>query len=328
MALAFGGRNPRSCYFPAELEEEVSLISRPLVSVLINNYNYARYLGEAIDSALAQTYHPAEVIVVDDGSTDGSRDIIASYGSRIVSIAKQNGGQASAFNAGFAASKGDIICFLDSDDLFLPEKLSSVVKIFEDQPQIGWCFDTVRQFENSTGERYPRPQSSIFGPLDVRERTAAGRPPNIPIATSGVSFRRDILLGILPMPERIRITSDNYIKFVAMALAKGWMASEDLSLQRIHSHNAYTHRRIDKRDLVARTGLLTGLSLHEQFPKLRRLATSSFSYGLGMCWRVGRFDSECRQLTRSFFSRLTPWTRAEVLMRSAYWSLLHLRSHS
>src|SRR4051812_12972155 len=94
---------------------------RPLVSIIVNNFNYARYLREAIDSALDQRYEPTEIIVVDDGSTDRSREIIASYGSSIIPVYKPNGGQASALNAGFAASRGDIIVFLDADDILFPE---------------------------------------------------------------------------------------------------------------------------------------------------------------------------------------------------------------
>jgi glycosyltransferase involved in cell wall biosynthesis len=71
----------------------------PLVSVIVNNYNYARFLPDAIDSALRQTYGHVEVIVVDDGSTDESRVVIASYGNRIRAVLKRNGGQGSAFNA-------------------------------------------------------------------------------------------------------------------------------------------------------------------------------------------------------------------------------------
>src|SRR5687768_16888627 len=88
-----------------------------LVSIIINNFNYADYLGAAIDSALRQEYAHLEVIVVDDGSSDRSQDVIASYASRITAIFKSNGGQASALNAGFAASWGDVILFLDSDDV-------------------------------------------------------------------------------------------------------------------------------------------------------------------------------------------------------------------
>ena len=102
----------------------------PLVSVIINNYNYGHFLGEAIDSVLNQTYPNIEIVVVDDGSTDNSREIISSYQEKIISVLKENGGQASAFNAGFAASRGDIIFMLDSDDIFVPEKVAEVVNIF------------------------------------------------------------------------------------------------------------------------------------------------------------------------------------------------------
>src|SRR5215217_1250210 len=92
----------------------------PFVSVVVNNYNYGRFLGEAIDSALAQTYPRTEVVVVDDGSTDDSCSVIAGYDGRVVPVLKENGGQASAFNAGFAASRGDIVIFLDADDYLFP----------------------------------------------------------------------------------------------------------------------------------------------------------------------------------------------------------------
>src|SRR4051812_24563460 len=99
----------------------------PLVSVLISNHNYGRYLGEAIDSALAQTYPRVEVIVVDDGSTDDSREVIARYGERVVPVLKANGGQASAWNAGFAVSRGEVVCMLDADDVFAPDKVDRVL---------------------------------------------------------------------------------------------------------------------------------------------------------------------------------------------------------
>src|SRR5437764_1069566 len=91
--------------------------SMPDVSVIINNYNYGRFLAEAIESALSQTLPATEVIVVDDGSTDNSPEVIGRYEGRIRSIMKSNGGQASALNAGFGASSGDVVIFLDADDV-------------------------------------------------------------------------------------------------------------------------------------------------------------------------------------------------------------------
>ena len=103
---------------------------KPLVSIVISNYNYGRYLRAAIDSALAQTYPPIEVVVVDDGSTDDSREVIESYGARILPVFKSNGGQGSAINAGFAASRGEIVMFLDADDEFLTDAVDEVIKVW------------------------------------------------------------------------------------------------------------------------------------------------------------------------------------------------------
>ena len=121
----------------------------PLVSILINNYNYAAFLAEAIDSAIDRTYENIEVIVVDDGSTDNSREIIAGYGNKVIPIIKENGGQASTFNAGFDKSKGDIICFLDADDLFLSNKIEKIVSIFNKYSDINWCFHSFTRVDKN-----------------------------------------------------------------------------------------------------------------------------------------------------------------------------------
>src|SRR5207248_6442625 len=91
----------------------------PLVSIVLSNYNYGRFVDQAIESALAQTYPRVEVVVVDDGSTDDSREVIGRY-EGIVSIFKPNSGQMSAINAGFAACHGAAICFFESDDVLAP----------------------------------------------------------------------------------------------------------------------------------------------------------------------------------------------------------------
>ncbi len=104
----------------------------PLVSVIESNFNYAPFLSAAVDSALEQTHTPIEVVVVDDGSTDASRSLIESYGARITPVFKQNGGMASALNAGFRASAGDIVIFLDSDDVLLPTAAAAAVELLRD----------------------------------------------------------------------------------------------------------------------------------------------------------------------------------------------------
>src|SRR5688572_3590972 len=102
------------------------MTSDPFVSIVINNYNYGRFLAASIDSALGQTYPRTETIVVDDGSTDDSREVIQRYAGRVRAILKANGGQASAVNTGFAACQGEVVIFLDSDDMLLPDIAAAV----------------------------------------------------------------------------------------------------------------------------------------------------------------------------------------------------------
>jgi glycosyltransferase involved in cell wall biosynthesis len=111
--------------------------SLPLVSVVIPTYNYGHYVGEAIDSALAQTYPAVEVIVVDDGSTDDTRERLAVYGDRIRSIHQANAGLSAARNTGIQAAKGQYVAFLDSDDAFHPRKLERQMAVVAADPAIG-----------------------------------------------------------------------------------------------------------------------------------------------------------------------------------------------
>src|SRR5688500_3318505 len=100
------------------------------VSVIIPNHNYVHYLREAIDGVINQTYPDIEIIVVDDGSTDGSREILKSYGERIVSICQNNQGVSAARNNGVRSSRGQYVAFLDADDSWLPEKIEREVEQF------------------------------------------------------------------------------------------------------------------------------------------------------------------------------------------------------
>lgn len=108
----------------------------PFFSIIICNYNYGRFVGDAIDSCIAQRYPTDlfEVIVVDDGSTDESRQILAGYAGRpnVIVVMQENGGQAAAFAAGVRRARGDYVCLLDADDLFAPDKLAAVGQRIEE----------------------------------------------------------------------------------------------------------------------------------------------------------------------------------------------------
>ena len=119
-------------------------MKNPLVSIVINNYNYGNYVQNSIVSALNQTYENFEIIVVDDGSTDHSRDVICKYEREIIAVYKENGGQASALNRGFQLSQGEIICFLDSDDVFLNHKVLSIVNAYLKDSTVDWFFHPLK----------------------------------------------------------------------------------------------------------------------------------------------------------------------------------------
>lgn len=211
----------------------------PFVSIVINNYNYGRFLREAIDSALAQQYAPLEVVVVDDGSTDQSRDIIASYGDQIIPVLKENGGQASAFNAGFAASLGDVVIFLDADDVLLATAASSSVNPFV--PGVSkvywplWEMDANGTLLGTLIPGEPLPEG------DFRERLIAQGP----IAcrespTSGNAWSREFLNAVLPMPEReFTINSDCYLSTLAPVYGEIRTLAESQSRYRVHGKNHY-----------------------------------------------------------------------------------------
>jgi glycosyltransferase involved in cell wall biosynthesis len=117
----------------------------PLVSVMIGAYNAAPYLGEAIESALGQDYEPIELIVVDDGSTDGTADVARSFAQAKV-IQQENGGNGSARNRAVENASGELYAFLDADDRFTPGKLSLQKAVLDADPGLDMVFGHVREF--------------------------------------------------------------------------------------------------------------------------------------------------------------------------------------
>jgi glycosyltransferase involved in cell wall biosynthesis len=119
------------------------------VSVVIPTYNYGRFIRDAIDSVMLQTYPALEVIVVDDGSTDDTQEILAGFGDRIVKVLQKNAGVAAARNAGMAVARGEFLAFLDSDDLWLPEKVEKQIALFEADPELGLVHCGAERFDTA-----------------------------------------------------------------------------------------------------------------------------------------------------------------------------------
>jgi hypothetical protein len=213
----------------------------PVVDIVVNNHNYGRFLGAAVESALAQTHEDVNVIVVDDGSTDDSRHVIESYGDRIQAVLKEQGGQASAFNAGLARSNGDIVIFLDSDDLLDPRAAERVADEFRRDPtlaKVHYRLAVVDEAGTPTGEI--KPSTHIALPKgDLRAATARfpfdlARP-----ATSGNAFSARVLRQIAPIPTGGMTAADWYVVYVAALYGPVGAIDEPLGSYRVHGGNQH-----------------------------------------------------------------------------------------
>lgn len=209
------------------------------VSVIITSYNYARFLPQAIDSALAQTHQEVEVLVVDDGSTDDSWAVIESYGSRLVALQQCNAGQISAANRGFAASQGDFVLFLDADDYLLPNAVEALLAPFRTQPELTRSQGFLQLADGSdqrlAGRRPAHmPQSGAHG-----QRVLAGGPSALSYSsTSGNLWSRVFLQQVMPMKERpMPIGIDSCLNPIANVLGPTAGVETEVAVYRIHGDN-------------------------------------------------------------------------------------------
>lgn len=234
-------------------------MSNPKVSIIINNYNYGLYINDAIKSALEQDYPNVEVIVVDDGSVDNSVELIEQFGSDIATVLKDNGGQASAFNAGLKCASGDIVFFLDSDDFLDSTIVSRAVTEFQNDPT------TVRvQFRLGLvdAEGAPLqttfPSQSIFMESGDFTQQVLSHPDDLLWQpTSGNAFHKNMLDKIFPMPEaEYKICADYYLQNLSGLFGKIRSLNEVGAFYRIHGENNHQSRSLNLstlRDIITRT---------------------------------------------------------------------------
>ena len=212
------------------------------IDIVIDNHNYGRYLSAAIDSALAQDHAPVRVIVVDDGSTDDSRQVLRAYEGRVDIVLKENGGQASAFNAGWPRCRGDAVIFLDSDDVLMPHAARSFAAALQSRPRAvkAHCQMAVIDADGSpTGAR--KPHAHVDMPDgDVRQAELTSPFDLAWMATSGNAFTRSALARIMPVPEReFRSCGDWYLQHLTALLGDVVSIHHICACYRVHGRNSY-----------------------------------------------------------------------------------------
>jgi glycosyltransferase involved in cell wall biosynthesis len=209
-----------------------------LVSIVVVNYNYGRFLDQAVRSALAQTHPRTEVIVVDDGSTDDSRARIAAHGDDVVAVLKDNGGQASAFNAGFQASRGDLVLFLDADDVLLPGAAATAAAALAGHGavKVHWQLWKMDEHGVPSRRRHPdrRPEKGELRAHVLRH----GPNSYVSPPTSGNAWTRRFLEQVLPVPEcGDKHGADAYLSMLAPLFGRIETVAEPQSCYRVHGHN-------------------------------------------------------------------------------------------
>lgn len=213
----------------------------PNVSIVITNFNYARFVSHAIASALDQQ-QAAEVIVVDDGSTDGSAAAIDAFGTQITSIRTANRGQGAAFNTGWAAAHGDVVVFLDADDLLLPGAVADISARFAAQPNLGrvqFPLTLIDADGRRIGGSIPGPGKRLFS---GDPRPGVTRCPDDIVwqTTSGNAFARRALERIMPMPEEpYRICADYYLSNLSALHGPVLALDAVRGAYRVHASNSH-----------------------------------------------------------------------------------------
>lgn len=224
----------------------------PFFSVLVATYNQAHYLTETLDSVRHQTFTDWELVVVDDGSTDATSDVLAQWvdgldeatRARVKVLEQPNSGQSAAFEAGFELCKGRYIALLDSDDRWLPERLEVVARVAEKHPEAGmlahpmWVIDAEGR---RTGD--VRPRRSDLSSGDLRDQIRNKGQHLVTSSTSGIVIRSDVFAKLVPMPtKKFRSAADAYLTFGASLLAPVHAIRSNLAEYRIHADGNYIRR--------------------------------------------------------------------------------------
>ncbi len=245
-----------------------SLPQNPSVSILITCFNYGAYVGQAIESALAQTYPPAEIIVSDDASQDNSCEVIESYISRglgIKLLRNAHGGMAANLNSAWRNSDSDIICLLDADDTFLPGKVEAVVKAFRANPKAGFAIHRASLVDKLKRARGVYPLLSALPVGDCARLTydnsgiLMGLPP-----TTNLALRREVADRIFPIPVEYTGYAEQMIHRMAPLMTELCAIDAPLAEWRLHGQNDQNSTRITARRLERELKIMDSLWLEQK----------------------------------------------------------------
>ncbi|HET8814100.1 MAG TPA: glycosyltransferase family A protein [Solirubrobacterales bacterium] len=213
------------------------------VDIVITNHDYARFLPPAIESALAQTHSDVQVVVVDDGSTDGSREVLSGYEDRVEVVLQERGGQAAALNAGVERCRGEVLMLLDADDVLRPHAAERVAAAFAARPELSKVqFPMAIVDADGTPTGAVKPGGHLRAPVGDQRRAELAFPFDLPwLPGGGTGFRMDAVRRILPIPARDypRSGADWYLVHLTALIGEAALLDEVCAEYRVHGGNAY-----------------------------------------------------------------------------------------
>lgn len=222
------------------------------VDIVITNHNYARFLPDAVESACAQIHPDVTVVVVDDGSSDGSQEVLRRFSDRVEVVLKEQGGQASAINAGLERCRGQVLLLLDADDVLRPQAAERVAAAFAADPRLAkvqFPMAIVDAERRPTGE--VKPGGHLQAPVGDQRAAELAFPFDIAwLPGGGTGFRTEAVRRILPIPEADypRSGADWYLVHLTALLGDAALLDEVCAEYRIHGGNSYELAR-DEIDL-------------------------------------------------------------------------------
>jgi glycosyltransferase involved in cell wall biosynthesis len=216
-------------------------LSRCFVSVLIDTYNHERFIEQAIVSVLEQDFPAAdrEIIVVDDGSTDRTAEIVKKFTPRVRLLCKKNGGQASAFNVGIPECKGEIAGFLDGDDWWAPGKLQAVAAALAGDTSIGLVGHGITEVFPDGSQHVQLLKEMLRFRIDSETGAQAFRLRKSFLGTSRMTIRTAVMRQIGKVPEALTIQADEYLFTLVGFLSDVLISKESLTFYRLHAGNAF-----------------------------------------------------------------------------------------
>ena len=282
----------------------------PLVSVVMPAFNVDWCVRRAVDSVLAQSFREWELVVVNDGSTDGTRGVLSSYGQAIRVIEQENRGMSAARNAGIRAARGSLVAFLDADDCWLPEKLARQVELLRSRPEIGFCSTSAR-IENPGGEllnlwQFRHKSTDVLQTLFAENAAIAG-------GCSAVVVRKELLDRVGLFDERLRGFEDPDL-WIRLAAVAGYACIDEALVVVMRRENSVSRNLHEMRkaalNSMSKNRPLLPAHLRGKFWR-KCLAGVYTDYAKG-AYRAGRVDAAIADTLRAFL--LSPVGRGRLCL--------------